>query len=93
MMGPGETIAFIGLMIGVLGISAMLVGAYKARLRVKERELELRLAQVSNAEIAVPASQDDRIEQRLRVLERIATDHSTNLASQIEDLRKETVNS
>ena len=86
MMGPGETIAFAALVIGLISISGMLLGGYKSRMRVKERELELRIAEASN-----PATKGnaevDKIEERLRVLERIATDKSTALAAQIEDLR------
>ncbi|MBS0480772.1 MAG: hypothetical protein JSR96_01215 [Proteobacteria bacterium] len=72
--------------IGIIVAMGMAVEGYKSRLRVKERELELRLAEVQ-ARAALPAPADDRIEQRLRVLERIATDKGPDLAAEIEKLR------
>ena len=71
---------------GFLGFAGMMTEAYKARMRVREKELETRGA-------AAPARTLDgeaceRIEARLRVLERIATDKTAKLSAEIEDLRE-----
>ncbi|MBS0475084.1 MAG: hypothetical protein JSR28_08025 [Proteobacteria bacterium] len=85
-MGPGEFMSLVAVIIGMVATMGMLVSGYKSRLRVKERELELRLAEAqARAAAAEPA--DTRIEQRLRVLERIATDKGQDIAAQIEQLR------
>lgn len=91
-MSFGEFLGLAVVVGGICAIFSMMVEAYKSKMRVKERELELRLAQMGQTEARSPA-QPDRIEERLRVLERIATDKTADLATQIEDLRKETVNS
>lgn len=84
-MNIAEAIAFCGLVIGLIAAGGMWLDAYKHRLSNRVREMELRTrpapaADESAAELAA-------IEQRLRVLERIATDRSAALANQIEDLR------
>jgi len=71
----------------------MLASAYKSRLGFKQRKLELE-AQLAAASVArideASAGRHAELEQRLRVLERIATsaDGSTrDIARQIEELR------
>jgi hypothetical protein len=86
-MGLGDTIAFIVMVVGFLGGLSMLVEGYKSRMRVKERELELRLAELSKA--ASRSEGGEKFEERLRVLERIATDPKAKLANEIEALRIE----
>ncbi|WP_296675793.1 hypothetical protein [Novosphingobium sp.] len=86
----GDFMGLAAVVIGFISITGILTGAYKSKLRVRERELELQIMQANrNAEKAPPATA--RIEQRLRVLERIATDAAAdkgpNLAEQIEQLR------
>lgn len=85
-MGVGDTIAFLGMMAGFMGALAMLLEGYKSRMRVKERELELRIAQ-AKAPATEGSEGADRIEARLRVLERIATDPTAKLSDEIEALR------
>ena len=71
---------------GFLGFVGMMTEAYKARMRVREKELEARTAP---APAALPGSEaSERIEARLRVLERIATDKTAKLSAEIEDLRE-----
>lgn len=82
-MDFGSTVAFAALVIGMIAITGMLLEGYKSRMRVKERELELRIAEASRGK-----ADTGKFEQRLRVLERIATDQSSVLATQIEDLRE-----
>lgn len=82
-----EAIAFCALVIGFIVAAGIWLDAHNSRMkrRVKELELEARTAEAgarqrSNAEVA-------KLEERLRVLERIATDRSPGLAMQIEQLR------
>lgn len=85
-MGPGDIIAFIALLTGIILVSVIVLTGYRHRLRIKERQLELQ-ATGHAAPVDV-----ERLEQRLRVLERIATAKSTDLAAQIEDLREPAAN-
>ncbi len=90
-MGVGETIALAALICGVIAVLGILGEAYKRRLDFKERQLEL-LASSTAEKAAQYAAHNERLEARVQVLERIATDKSTGLAAEIEDLRKTTVN-
>jgi hypothetical protein len=82
-MGFAEAlIAFI-----VVGLPAIMIFAVVSRVyRHREKALELK-AQIAAAD----ASQTERLEQRLRVLERIATDKGIDVAEEIERLRDERV--
>jgi hypothetical protein len=87
-MGPGETILAIvigGVAIGVL----IVIGAmFKRFMAFKERQLGF-TADRTAEKAAQYASHVERLEARVRVLERIATDKGVDLAQQIEDLRGE----
>lgn len=72
----------------VLGIGSDI---YKRRLAFRERELEL-LSKQTAEKAAQYAAQAERLEQRVRVLERIAIDNKSDLALQIENLRDIKVN-
>ncbi|MES2301804.1 MAG: hypothetical protein V4521_06985 [Pseudomonadota bacterium] len=72
----------------VLGIGSDI---YKRRLAFRERELELFSKQTAE-KAAQYAAQSERLEQRVRVLERIATENKADLALQIESLRDIKVN-
>ncbi|HEY5713321.1 MAG TPA: hypothetical protein VIT38_15610 [Allosphingosinicella sp.] len=60
-------------------------------LKLKERQLEIQSTQTAE-KAAQYAAHTDRLEQRVRVLERIVTDKGIDLADQIEDLRDRPVN-
>ena len=78
----------------LLVLTMVLPFAYFVNKRVQEheeRKLELK-ARVEEAKAAQVSARDGAaldVEDRLRVLERIVTDPSTDLARQIEDLRAE----
>ncbi|MFC0588334.1 hypothetical protein ACFFF7_02800 [Novosphingobium aquiterrae] len=86
-MSPGDFLSLLAVVVGSVSIVGILTGAYKSKMRVRERELELQILRAGQAP-ATPTV-DDRTEQRLRVLERIATDKGPNLAAEIEQLRDE----
>ena len=79
------------IIIPILGIScglfAIVGGVFvKPWLRLKERQLATE-AQMVAEKAAQYAAHVERIEQRLRVLEQIATDRGAETAAQIEALR------
>ena len=98
-MSPEDTMGFAALMIGIVIIIGFIADVYKRRLAFKERKLEL-LSRDNADKAAHFAAQAQRLEQRVRVLERIATDRAidlggnqaADLAEQIEDLRSAVVN-
>ena len=80
----------VGLMIamgGLVAIFNVFGSAYRRRLNHKERIAEIRAQ--GNVPQALPEKSGyvEKLEHRIRVLERIATDKTTALASEIEDLR------
>jgi len=82
--------------IPILGISVGLVAVFANQifrpwLRLKERQMELDATMVAE-KAAQYAAQTERLEQRVRVLERIVTDKGADLSAQIERLRDEPVN-
>ncbi len=90
-MSPSDLIALALIVIGlpvVLGIGSDI---YKRRLTHKERQME-HLARQTAEKAAQYAAHTERLEARVRVLERIATDKGADLAAAIEDLREPSVN-
>jgi len=82
-MGPGE--ALVGVAVCLFGIAflALIFATYSKRLQFKQRKLELEAqARTGGSSEAVT-----QLEQRVRVLERIATDRGHDVAHQIEALR------
>jgi len=88
-MGPGETIALVAIVGGLISVTILIGTIFKRIMSYKEKQLGLTAD--SNAEKAAQyAAHVERLEARVRVLERIATDKGADLAQQIEDLRDET---
>ncbi len=90
MVFPG----FLWFFIFVVTIPVIVgVGGDIARrwIRLKERQLKLMSSEVAE-KAARYAAQTERLEQRVRVLERIATDRGVDLAGEIESLRNQELN-
>jgi hypothetical protein len=81
-------IAIVTISVGLPVTLAMAAEVIKRHIAFKERKLEL-AADQTGERAAQYAGQVERLEQRMRVLERIATDKGVNLADQIEHLRNE----
>ena len=81
-MSVGDVFGMAIAMIGLITLAGIMTETYKRRLTHRERMLELKVGQQACG------AQPDRIEERLRVLERIATDNPGQLASAIEQLRQ-----
>lgn len=79
-------LAFLVIVIPVvLGVGADVLKRWIAH---RERTMELMASQTAE-KAAQYAAQVERLEARMRVLERIATDRGADLAAEIEDLRGE----
>ena len=87
-MNFGDLMGLFIAMGGMVAIVAVIGNSYRDRLAHKLRLAELRALPVPTANADQQAELVERLEHRIRVLERIATDKSTTLASQIEDLRE-----
>ncbi|MDP5278013.1 hypothetical protein Q9Q95_03685 [Sphingomonas sp. DG1-23] len=84
------------LLIPILGIScgllAILGGVFvKPWFKLKERQMEIESQMVAE-KAAQYAAQTERLEQRVRVLERIVTDRGIAVADEIEQLRDAPLN-
>ena len=86
-MNFAEAVAFCGLVIGIIAISGIVLEAYNRKLKNRERELELRV-RLAEADGRSRVAGVPQIEDRLRVLERIAIDRGGDLAGEIEALRE-----
>jgi len=80
-------IGFFMVVVGIPVIMGVLADMYKRRLKLREKELELLGAQTAE-KAAQYAAHTERLEQRVRVLEQIATDKGIETAQQIEALRE-----
>jgi hypothetical protein len=82
-MGPAEV--FIALIVIGLPVMLLMIIANRwFRLREKKLEVEATLAAEKAAQYA---SRSHELEERVRVLEQIVTDHGAQTAAQIEALR------
>lgn len=87
-MSP-HLIPIFALMIPIVAILAGTV--FKPWLDLKKRQLELE-AQMTAEKAAQYAAHTERLEQRMRVLERIVTDKGIDLSDEIERLRDDRIN-
>lgn len=86
-MGPGETIALVAIVGGLISVTILMGTIFKRIMSYKEKQLTL-TADRTAEKAAQYASHVEKLEQRVRVLERIATDKGADLALQIEELRE-----
>ncbi len=64
---------------------------FRQWLKLKERQIDAQSSATAER-TAQYAAHTERLEQRVRVLERIVTENGVDLTSQIEDLRSKAVN-
>jgi len=88
--GGATVIAIVAIAVGLPVTLAMIAEVAKRYIGFKERKLEL-MADKTAERAAQYAAHVERLEQRMRVLERIATDKGVDLAAQIETLRGDPV--
>jgi hypothetical protein len=70
----------------LIPIAAILAGVMKRYLDIKEKQIEA-VTHQSAEKAAQYAAHTERLEQRMRVLERIVTDKGIDVADEIERLR------
>ena len=75
----------------MIPLAPFLLGGFALWSRHKQRELEI-MSQSNTEKAAQYAAQNQRLEQRVQVLERIFTDKNTGLADAIENLRDKPLN-
>lgn len=75
----------------LIPIVAILAGVFSKWMKLKERQLETQ-TQLTAEKTAQYAAHTERLEERVRVLERIATDKGVDLADEIEALREKPLN-
>ncbi len=79
-------VIFAFILIAATMVLRFATAAHKRAVDHEERRLELK-ARRAEAESGMGGAHDRKLEERVRVLERIATDSNHALASQIEELR------
>ena len=72
----------------IMAVLALIIGSeiHKRDIAYKQRKLELQ-AEAAHGQRSPDAAKVEQLEQRVRVLERLATDRGQDLALQIENLR------
>jgi hypothetical protein len=75
----------------LIPIAAIFAGMWRRWLRVKEKQLDAQTRDTAER-TAQYAAHTERLEQRVRVLERIATDKGIDLSDEIERLRDDRIN-
>lgn len=81
-----EWILFFVIVVAVPVVFGVFGESFKKWMKFKEKQLEF-AASAAADKAATQAAHIERLEQRVRVLERIATDGGAHLAAEIEDLR------
>ena len=75
----------------LIPLAPFILGGFAIWSRHKQKELEL-MSQSNTEKAAQYAAQNQRLEQRVQVLERIITEKNNSLADAIEDLRDKPLN-
>ena len=75
----------------LIPLAPFLLGGFALWSRHKQRELEI-MSQSNTEKAAQYAAQNQRLEQRVQVLERIVTDKNNSLSDAIENLREKPLN-
>lgn len=70
----------------LIPITALLLVGFKNWLKFKEKQIEV-MSSLTAEKSAQYAAQTERLEERVRVLERILTDRGVTVAAEIEALR------
>ena len=75
----------------LIPLAAIGIAPFKMWMRMKERQLDQQ-SQMTAEKTAQYAAHTERLEQRMRVLERIITDKGTAISDEIESLRDKPLN-
>ncbi len=83
---PVTMLGFFLIVVGIPVLAKTWSGHMQRMVKLRERELEV-LGNQTAEKAAQYAAQVERLEQRVRVLERIVTDRGAELADEIKSLR------
>jgi hypothetical protein len=75
----------------LIPLAPFILGGFALWSRHKQKELEI-MSRTNSENAAQYAARNERLEQRVQVLERIITDKNNSLADAIEDLRDKPLN-
>ena len=81
-----DWIMFFVIVVGIPTVLGIASDMFKRWTKLKEKQLE-HAAGLAADKAAAQAAHIERLEQRMRVLERLVTDRGNHLAAEIEDLR------
>ncbi len=84
-------LGFFMIVVGIPVIGGLLADYHRRKLKLRERELEILGSQTAER-AAQYAAHTERLEERVRVLERIVTDKGIGLSDEIEKLRDQRMN-
>jgi hypothetical protein len=87
-MGPGDAIAAVALFGFLIAVMIVVGSSIHRAIAYKQRKMELAAEQKRNDRGSARSDYIEQLEERVRVLERIATDREPDLARQIEALRE-----
>jgi len=90
MGGSFFVLSILMIVVGIPVIGGIWSGHQKEKMKLRERELEILGSQTAE-KAAQYAAQTERLEQRVRVLERIVTDNGRDLAAEIDRLGEDPV--
>jgi hypothetical protein len=90
-MMPNSMLLFFAIVVGIPVVLGVAGDVIKRWIKLKERQLDHAAVLAADKAVA-QAAQIEKLEQRMRVLERIATDSGTDVAAQIEMLRDDRLN-
>lgn len=91
-MGVFEfVLGIIAIGVGIPVIGGLIFAFEKEKLKVREKELAIMGSETAER-AAQYAAHNERLEERVQVLERIVTDKGLGLAEEIEKLRDQRVN-
>ena len=85
------TLGFFFIVVGLPVIAGIGFAAYERNLKFKEKQLKA-ITNETAEKAAQYAAHTERLEQRVRVLERIVTDKGIDVADEIEKLRDTPLN-
>jgi uncharacterized protein HemX len=91
MMGPGEAIAAVALAGVAIAVLITLGTGFQRWVAYKQRKVEVEAEALHARRAERSDDYTDMLEERVRVLERIATDRGQDIAHQIESLRERQV--
>lgn len=84
-------LGFFMIVVGIPVIGGLVADYHRRKLKLRERELEILGSQTAER-AAQYAAHTERLEERVRVLERIVTDKGIGLSDEIEKLRDQRMN-